>query len=170
MASSRTRQRKLARERYERKLVRLAQQQRRRRQINAGIGAFVALVLIVVGSLWLAGVFDKKPEPAEFTQPDLCTWLPRGGDDPNRVDVGTPPANPPTSGQQRITIELDAGDTAAGTVEVLMDVSEDPCGAASLAHLAEQGFYDGTTCHELADGALRCGDPSGTGLDRKSVV
>lgn len=164
MASSRTRQRKLERDRYERKLVRLAQKQRRRRQINAGIGAFVALALIVVGTLWLTGVFDDKPEPADFSQPDLCTWLPRGTDDPNRVDVGTPPANPPTSGQHRITVELDAGDTAAGTVEVQMDVAEDPCGAASLVHLAEQGFYDGTTCHELADGALRCGDPSGTGL------
>jgi peptidyl-prolyl cis-trans isomerase B (cyclophilin B) len=33
-----------------------------------------------------------------------------------------------------------------------------------LAFLAGKGFYDNTTCHEItADGALRCGDPSGTG-------
>jgi peptidyl-prolyl cis-trans isomerase B (cyclophilin B) len=162
VASTRTRQRKLERDRYERKLVRQAQRHRRKRQIQAGVGAFLALALIGVGTAWLAGAFESDTEP--FTQPDLCTWIPRNPTDPNRVDVGTPPGNPATRGQHRISIDLATGAAGSGTVEVLMDVTPDPCGAANLEYLAGQGFYDGTTCHELAEGALRCGDPSGTGL------
>lgn len=169
MASTRTRQRKLERDRYERKLVRQAQQQRRKRQIQAGVGAFLALALIGVGTAWLAGVFDRDPsEPA--AQSDLCTWLPRDPADPNRVDVGTPPANPPAAGERRIAMELDGGDAGAGQVEVTMDAAADPCGAANIEHLAAQGFYDGTQCHEITDGALRCGDPSGTGLGGPSYA
>lgn len=165
MASTKTRQRRLERQRYERKLVRMAQQQRRKRQIQAGFGAFLALLLIGGGVAWLAGVFE--PDPPEAAQPDLCPWLPRDpADHPDKQDVGTPPGNPPTAGAKTITVDLDAGDVAAGQVEIAMDVANDPCGAASIEHLAAQGFYNETTCHELveAEGALRCGDPSGTGL------
>lgn len=163
MASSRTRQRKLERDRYERKLARMARKQRRKRQLQAGIGAFLALVVIAAGTAWLTGFFDSD-ENEPLSQPDLCTWLPRDPTDPNRVDVGTPPDNPPTRGQHQLTIDLAAGQAGSGTVEVRVDAADDPCGAASIRHLAEQGFYDGTSCHEIADGALRCGDPSGTGL------
>jgi peptidyl-prolyl cis-trans isomerase B (cyclophilin B) len=169
VASSKTRQRKLERDRYERKLVRQAQRQRRKRQIQAGVGAFLALALIGVGTAWLAGVFDRD-ETTPVTQPDLCTWLPRDAEDPNRFEAGTPPVNPPTSGQHVLTIDFDAGASGSGTVEVAVDAAEDPCGAANLVHLADQGFYDGTTCHEIADGALRCGDPSGTGLGGPSYA
>lgn len=162
MSSSKTRQRKLERQRYERKLVRMAQQQRRKRQVQAGVGAFLALALMVLGGLWLGGVFD--PDPAPPPEADRCTWLPRDpAEDPNRTDVGTPPANPAETGVRTVSLDLDAGDSGAGQVEFQIDVAADPCAAASLEHLAAQGFYDGTTCHQLVDGALRCGDPSGTG-------
>ena len=40
-----------------------------------------------------------------------------------------------------------------------------PCSAADLTYLAGKKFYDNTKCHEItAEGALHCGDPSGTGL------
>lgn len=165
MASTKARQRKLERDRYERKLVRQAQQQRRRRQVQAGIGAFLAIVVLGAGVAWLAGVFDREQTDPFAQPPDLCTWLPRDpADHPDRVDVGSPPANPPTGGTRAMTIELDAGASGAGPVEVAIDVSADPCGAANLEHLAAQGFYDETPCHELVEEvALRCGDPSGTG-------
>jgi len=166
VASTRTRQRKLERDRYERKLVRQAQRQRRRRQIQAGVGAFLALALIGVGVAWLAGAFEPDQPDPFADQPDLCTWLPRDpADHPDRVDVGLPPGNPTTTGTRAMLVELDAGPTGAGPVEVGIDVTADPCAAASMEHLAAQGFFDGTVCHELFEGAaLRCGDPSGTGL------
>ncbi|MPZ25559.1 MAG: peptidylprolyl isomerase [Micromonosporaceae bacterium] len=165
MASTKTRQRKLERDRYERKLVRQAQRQGRRRQVQAGIGAFLALALIGVGVGWLAGFFESGSDPDPLAQPDLCTWLPRDpADHPDRTDVGTPQTNPPSAGARTITLELDAGSAGAGQVTVTMDVAEDPCGAASMEHLASQGFFDETECHELFEGvALRCGDPSGSG-------
>ena len=50
-------------------------------------------------------------------------------------------------------------------ITVELDLTGAPCAAASIAHLASRSFYDNTKCHEItAEGALRCGDPSGTGL------
>lgn len=160
MAPTRSRQRKLARDKYERQLARRAERQRRRRQIQAAIGAFLLVALIVVSVVWLAGGFESEPEPQAT---DACTWLPQEGD-PNRMEAGTPPGNPATAGGRTATIALDAGDTGSGEVELSLRVASDPCAIASLEHLAAQGFYNGTACHELADGALRCGDPSGTGF------
>jgi peptidyl-prolyl cis-trans isomerase B (cyclophilin B) len=165
VASTKTRQRKLERERYERKLVRLAQQQRRKRQIQAGIGAFVALALVGFGVAWLAGVFD--PDPPEPVESHRCTWLPRDpAEHPDRVDVGVPPQDPPESGARTIAVDLDAGETATGQVVVNSDVAVDPCGAASMQHLASQGFFNDTVCHSLDPelGALRCGSPNGNDL------
>ena len=49
-------------------------------------------------------------------------------------------------------------------ITVDLDLANAPCAGASLAYLASKKFYDNTTCHEItAEGALRCGDPSGTG-------
>jgi peptidyl-prolyl cis-trans isomerase B (cyclophilin B) len=162
VASTRTRQRKLERVRYERKMVRQAQRQRRRRQVQAGIGAFVALAVIVVGGAWLGGFFDSGPEP--LADPDRCTWLPRNPDDPELVPTGNPPVNPPTTGTRSVTVDLDGGGSGAGEVTFVMDVAGDPCAVASMEHLAALRFFDNSACHELADGALRCGDPGGTGL------
>jgi peptidyl-prolyl cis-trans isomerase B (cyclophilin B) len=165
VASTKSRQRKLERERYERKLVRLAQQQRRKRQIQAGVGVFLVLALAGLGTAWLAGVFE--PSEPEVAQPSLCTWLPRPpAEHPDKVDVGTPPTDPATAGARLVTIDLNAGDSGAGQVQVQMDLAPDPCGGASLEYLASQGFFNDTTCHALDPelGALRCGSPNGTEL------
>jgi peptidyl-prolyl cis-trans isomerase B (cyclophilin B) len=163
VALTRSRQRKLARDRYERQMVRRAERQRRQRQVQAGIGAFVLLALVVAGAAWLGGWFESEPEPV--ANADRCAWQPVDPTAvPERLDVGTPPTDPPADGQRMMTVDLDSA-AAAGTVEVALDVAADPCAAASMEHLAAQGFYDGTTCHELTEGAaLGCGDPGGTGV------
>jgi peptidyl-prolyl cis-trans isomerase B (cyclophilin B) len=52
-----------------------------------------------------------------------------------------------------------------GPVTAELDLAGAPCAAASIAHLSGRSFYDNTKCHEItAEGALHCGDPSGTGL------
>ncbi len=62
MASTKERQRKLARAKLDRQMARRAQRERRRRRILAGVGAGVALLVIVGGIAWLGGAFDtKKP-------------------------------------------------------------------------------------------------------------
>ncbi|MGW1061299.1 peptidylprolyl isomerase [Micromonospora rubida] len=162
MASSRDRQRKLARAKLDRQLARRASRTRRRRQIQAGVGAAVVLALIVAGSAWALGAFDDDPEK-NTAAGDVCLWTPQDATaNTNLKDVGTPATTGlPTSGTRAMTVTTNQG--APVTAE--LDLASAPCAGASIAHLASRGFYDNATCHEItAEGALRCGDPSGTGL------
>jgi peptidyl-prolyl cis-trans isomerase B (cyclophilin B) len=60
-----------------------------------------------------------------------------------------------------MTVTTDQG----GPITAELDLANSPCAAASIAHLASRAFYDNTKCHEITtEGALRCGDPTGTGL------
>ncbi|MFK3984218.1 peptidylprolyl isomerase [Micromonospora sp. NPDC050397] len=160
MASSRDRQRKLARAKLDRQMARRAASARRRRQIQAGVGAALALALIVVGSVWALGGFDREPSPA--AAPEICAWTPQeASGNANLKDVGVPATTGlPTAGTRPMTITTNQG----SPVTVDLDLTNAPCSGASFAHLASKSFYDNTNCHEVtAEGALRCGDPSGTG-------
>ncbi|MFI0796070.1 peptidylprolyl isomerase [Micromonospora rubida] len=161
MASSRDRQRKLARAKLDRQLARRASRTRRRRQIQAGVGAAVVLALIVAGSAWALGAFDDDPKK-NTAAGDVCLWTPQDATaNTNLKDVGTPATTGlPTSGTRAMTVTTNQG--APVTAE--LDLASAPCAGASIAHLASRGFYDNATCHEITtEGALRCGDPSGTG-------
>ncbi|MEU8254735.1 peptidylprolyl isomerase [Micromonospora inaquosa] len=162
MASSRDRQRKLARAKLDRQLARRAAATRRRRQIQAGVGAALILVLVVAGSAWALGAFDSDPKQNTAAQ-DTCLWTPQDATaNTNLKDVGTPATKDlPTDGTRAMTVTTNQG--APITAE--LNLTNSPCAAASIAHLASRSFYDNTKCHEItAEGALRCGDPSGTGL------
>ncbi|MFU8854374.1 peptidylprolyl isomerase [Micromonospora sp. SL1-18] len=161
MASSRDRQRKLARAKLDRQLARRAAAAKRRRQIQAGVGALVVLALIVFGSLWGLGVFDAKPKPKAAE--DVCVWTPQDASaNTNLKDVGKPNTTGlPTSGTRTMTVTTNQG----APITAALDLTSAPCAAASISHLAGKSFYDNTKCHEITtEGALRCGDPSGTGI------
>ncbi len=64
MASSRTRQRKLARAKMERQLARRAAKARRNRQLQAGLAVGLVVVLATVSGLFVGGAFSPKPKPA----------------------------------------------------------------------------------------------------------
>ena len=161
VVSSKDRQRKLAREKLDRQLARRAAQERRRRRILAGVGAGAAVVLIAAGIAWIGGAFDKEPAATEAA--DICAWTPQSAtSNTNLKDVGTPPTKDiPTSGAETMTITTNQG----APIKVDLDLATTPCGAASLSYLAGKKFFDNTPCYEVTvDGALHCGDPSGTGL------
>jgi len=161
VASSRDRARKLAREKLDRQLARRAGRQRRRRQIQAGLGAALALALIVGGVSWLGGAFDGD-EPVDPTASDVCAWTPQNAtSNPDLKDVGEPPTSGvPTEGTRPMTITTDQG----APIVVSLDLANAPCSSASLSFLASKQFFDNTTCHEItAEGAIHCGDPKGTG-------
>jgi peptidyl-prolyl cis-trans isomerase B (cyclophilin B) len=160
VASSRDRQRKLAREKLDRQMARRAAALRRRRRIQAGVGVFLAVVLLAVGGYWAFGGFDSEPPATEAA--DTCTWTPQDAAvNTSAKDVGLPPTTDiPTTGTRPMTITTNQG----APITVDLDLAAAPCAGESLTHLAGQKFYDNTTCHEItAEGALRCGDPSGTG-------
>lgn len=159
MPSSKSRQRELARAKYHRQMARKAASERRRRQIQAGIGAGLAVVLIAVGAIWLLGGFDRKKPTAS----DTCFWTPKNpADNTNLKDVGTPPTSGmPTAGTRTLNITF-----PDGLVTAELDLAKAPCTSASMAFLAGKNFFDNTKCHRLLDSGahvLQCGDPSGTG-------
>ncbi|MGY0007046.1 peptidylprolyl isomerase [Micromonospora sp. I033] len=161
MASSRDRQRKLARAKLDRQLARRAAAAKRRRQIQAGVGAAVVLALIVAGSAWALGAFDSEPE--KQAAEDVCLWTPQDATaNTNLKEVGTPATTGlPTAGTRTMTVTTNQG----GPITADLDLAAAPCGAASISFLAGKSFYDNTKCHEITtEGALRCGDPSGSGI------
>jgi peptidyl-prolyl cis-trans isomerase B (cyclophilin B) len=161
VAATRERQRKLARAKLDRQMARRAAKTRRRRQIQAGVGAAAALLLIVAGSVWLLGGFDRADNVAA---PDpICDWTKQDAAANDKLkDVGMPPTTGiPMEGTRPLTITTNQG----APITVTLDLQNAPCAGASLAHLAGRDFFANTACHEItADGALRCGDPSATGL------
>ncbi|MFY1632591.1 peptidylprolyl isomerase [Solwaraspora sp. WMMB335] len=160
MASSRDRQRKLARAKLDRQMARRAAAARRKRRIRAGVGAGVALLVVAGASAWALGAFDREPQTPEAA--GICTWTPQdAAANSNLTDVGLPETtDPPTTGVRPMTITTDQGEP----ITVELDLANAPCAAASFAHLASRNFFDDSTCHEITDeGAILCGDPSGTG-------
>jgi peptidyl-prolyl cis-trans isomerase B (cyclophilin B) len=162
VASSRDRQRALARAKLDRQMARRAARERRRRRITAGVGAGVAVLLIVAGVAWLGGVFDSDEPAADQAAADTCVWTPQNpANNPELKDVGTPPTKGiPTSGTRIMSVTTNQG----APILITLDLAKAPCSGADLTYLASKKFYDNTECHEItAEGALRCGDPSGTG-------
>jgi peptidyl-prolyl cis-trans isomerase B (cyclophilin B) len=168
-----SKQRAAARAKLEREMAARRDAARRKRLMQARIGAGAAGVVVLAAVVWIivAAAGDSNPTANPSAAATNCTWhsdfpSPSPGDPsptplPSGIkDVGTPPADPPRSGFQVLTF-----DTNLGQVQVEMDLSKTPCTAASMAHLAGKGFYDNTSCHRLVADifALQCGDPSGTG-------
>jgi peptidyl-prolyl cis-trans isomerase B (cyclophilin B) len=110
VASSKERQRKLARAKLDRQLAARAGRERRRRRVLAGIGAGLAVVLILAGVGWLGGLFDGGDSDSKATA-DTCLWTPQNATTNTDLrDVGTPPAkNLPTAGTRPMTITTNQG-------------------------------------------------------------
>ena len=181
MSSERdNRQRAAARARLEREMAARQAAARRKRLLQARIGAGVAAVVVLGAVIWIvaaAGGGGEEPVASASPTPTGCEWVndfavpsadpsdPAATPSPPVLpegiqDVGTPPTDVPRSGYQVFTFE-----TNLGVIKVESDLSKTPCTAASIAHLAGRGFYDNTSCHRLVPAifALQCGDPAGTG-------
>lgn len=162
MASSKTRQRKLARAKLNRQLARQAEQQRRSRRVRAGLAVLLTVALVGVGSAWLLGAFDKEPT---ITPEAQCLWTKQDpASNPDVKDVGTPAESGlPTTGRGDMTLTLNTG-----TIKIDLDRPGSTCASASIAYLAAQNYYANTPCfsltHTPTDGyALICGDHTGKG-------
>ncbi len=86
-----------------------------------------------------------------------CSYIPDG----TETDVEVPPATPAYDGAVDVTIG-----TSEGDINATLDGKAAPCTVNSFTALAEQGYFDGTSCHRLVTEGiyvLQCGDPTGTG-------
>ncbi|MCV7300038.1 peptidylprolyl isomerase [Mycobacterium barrassiae] len=88
---------------------------------------------------------------------------------PATTEPASKPAKPPRTGRVPTTpAQVSASImTNRGGIGLQLDNAKAPCTVNNFASLAQQGFYDDTTCHRLTTGpslgVLQCGDPSGTG-------
>lgn len=114
-----------------------------------------SLGVILLLSAGCGGADDSAtPEAtAECSYPD--------SPQPAAAEVSPPPGDPDVEGAIAVTIN-----TSVGELTAELDADAAPCTVNSFASLAEQGYYDGTTCHRLTTGGifvLQCGDPTATG-------
>ena len=93
----------------------------------------------------------------EATGP-ACTYT---EDSQAAKDVDLPPDHAAVSGDEAVTIKTNAGD-----IKATLDADTTPCTVNSFVSLADQGYFDSTTCHRLTTQGiyvLQCGDPTGSG-------
>lgn len=189
MAGSAKRERQLAREHYERQQTRRREATARRRKAQTVAAVLVAVVLVAGGVVWLAlaGGDDEgtvatksKDSPSASASPSEspssspssspsetagagCTYSKTS--QPASKDVGLPSYDPAKAASytKPFTAKIR---TDQGTITVDMAAAEAPCTTNSFRHLAEQGYFDGTSCHRLTTSGifvLQCGDPTGSG-------
>jgi peptidyl-prolyl cis-trans isomerase B (cyclophilin B) len=191
VATKKERQRKLARDAYERRIQRQAQRARQVRQLSVGLIIAVLVVAVAVGGLAIAGVFNSaKPKPtaaAGSRTPSATPTAPSPSVTPSPTPspgttaamvngkcvytagspaarkVSLPPRRPDLKAKYVATIA-----TNRGNIVIDLLNSKAPCTVNSFVSLADQKFYKNTPCHRLTTAAagiyvLQCGDPTGTG-------
>jgi peptidyl-prolyl cis-trans isomerase B (cyclophilin B) len=179
VAGKKQRQRKLARERYQRRLTRQAQRARRARLWTGAITAVIVVAGAAVGSVFLAdrptgtsasptptpsASATPSPTPTTVTEPAThCTYTPSGT---AARKVTLPPATPDYTATYQATIS-----TNRGAIVIDLLNSKATCTVNSFVHLAEAGFYNNTPCPRLSSSAdpymIQCGS-GGPGYEFES--
>jgi peptidyl-prolyl cis-trans isomerase B (cyclophilin B) len=177
VAGKKERQRKLARERYQRRAVRQAQRDRRVRQWTISALAAVAVAAIAVGSALFATRSNSpsaaatpspsrpvspsaSPTPAPVAEPAQHCAYTASGTAARRVSL--PAATPDYKATYRATIK-----TNLGSIVIDLLNNKATCTVNSFISLAAQNYFNNTSCHRLTTSnplyVLQCGDPTGTG-------
>jgi peptidyl-prolyl cis-trans isomerase B (cyclophilin B) len=192
VAGKQERQRKLARERWERQQERRVERQRKIRQRGAIGGSAAAVIAIIVGAYFLFGTSGKTPSAAATPKPTPSTSTSTSAQ-PADIPAATPlatvptgsPATPPAThctytsnppaarkvGTPPTTPDSSAKSQATivtnrGTVVIDLLNKWAPCTVNSFVYLAEHAFFNNTPCPRVTTSGiyvLQCGDPTGTG-------
>jgi peptidyl-prolyl cis-trans isomerase B (cyclophilin B) len=153
------RRRKLAREKYERRMQRLAEQQAKAKRRKAVIAIVVAVAIVAAGAAWAATAFTGG-DGGKSAAGDPCGAPAKGS--PAKK---TWPKEPSLTVDRHATYTM-ALDTTCGKVSFAMDAAKAPHTVNSFAFLAKNRYFDHTKCHRLVTQniyVLQCGDPTGTG-------
>jgi peptidyl-prolyl cis-trans isomerase B (cyclophilin B) len=88
---------------------------------------------------------------------------------PATTEAAAKKVNPPRTGKvptdpAQISVSMA---TNQGNIGLQLDNAKAPCTVSSFASLAQQGYFNDTSCHRLTTGdglsVLQCGDPKGDG-------
>jgi peptidyl-prolyl cis-trans isomerase B (cyclophilin B) len=173
------RQKRLERERYQRRLDKRAQHEQMVRRWTVSSLAGLVVLAVAVGVFFLvrpshgqaAASSSSSSPPAATASPTAapaaapvaepashCTYT---SSPPASKNVGLPPAKPDTTGVYTATIH-----TNRGNIVINLLNSKATCTVNSFAYLAAKNYFSNTSCHRLVTAGifvLQCGDPSGTG-------
>ncbi|MBI2243189.1 MAG: peptidylprolyl isomerase [Nocardioides sp.] len=122
----------------------------------AAVATLATAALLLGGCGSDDGGDQSAPEPGATT---TCTYAADGQAPAKEVDP--PSEDAPASGTVALTMA-----TSVGDLGLELDAAAAPCTVNSFVSLAEQGYFDGTSCHRLTTQGihvLQCGDPTGTG-------
>ena len=184
MASKRDRQRRLARERHERRIARENERQRRNRTIGKWTGIIVVILLIGGAvAFTITNLAGSKPTAATSPTASATSASASASPTPSPTvsptptvpagecayaktataarDVGLPPAKPDLTAHYTATITTNRGDIVISLLN-----SKAPCTVNSFVYLAAKNYFSNTKCHRLTTSGiyvLQCGDPTGTG-------
>jgi len=177
VAGKKERQRKLARERYQRRAVRQAHRDRRTRQWTVAVSAVVVVVAIAVGGILFANrstgttstpsstpsaSASPTPSATPSTVAEPATHCTYAANPPAARPVTMPPATPDYKATYQATIT-----TNRGPIVIDLLNSKATCTVNSFVHLAAAGFYSRTPCPRITTSQglyiLQCGDPTGKG-------
>jgi peptidyl-prolyl cis-trans isomerase B (cyclophilin B) len=145
------------------------------------VGSIIMMAAIAWFMLAVASHLDN--ESRYYPDTTAAPTTPTGGlpdfDPPPNVGANcaypstTEPASKPNKAPRSGRVPTDPAQVSAsmstnrGDIGIQLDNAKAPCTVNSFASLAQQGYFDGTTCHRLTTtpqlGVLQCGDPSGTG-------
>lgn len=137
---------------------------RRRRKIVIGVAALVVLALVIAGIVALAtGGDDDNNSTAAPPSTSAggnvgatkeCTYRTVPAKGPS---APAPATRQPSSGKPTMTLDTNRGD-----IVLTLDRSKAPCNVGAVTALADDNFYDSTTCHRLIGANLLvCGSPTG---------
>ncbi|MGA9874129.1 MAG: peptidylprolyl isomerase [Rhodococcus sp. (in: high G+C Gram-positive bacteria)] len=178
--------REAAKRKLERQLERRAERAKKRKQLT--IAGSVLAVVAVVGAVAVVFALTRGGDDTENTASAANASATPNGDTliadgraeplPETVDCAYPASAQPaakentpprTDGVPTSDEPLSYSmETTQGNIGLTLNNPQSPCTVNSFVSLANQGYFDGTTCHRLTTGSglqvLQCGDPAGTGM------
>jgi peptidyl-prolyl cis-trans isomerase B (cyclophilin B) len=179
VAGKKERQRKLARERYQRRAARQVKRDRRARLMTIATVAVVAAIGLGVGGFLLASQSTGTSAAANPSTSASATPSPTASPTPSTAAEPathcTYTANPPAA--RKVTFPSATPDykatytatiaTNRGNIVIDLLNSKATCTVNSFVSLAAQKFYNHTPCPRLSTSGglymLQCGDPTGKG-------
>lgn len=178
-----------AKRKLERQLERRAEQEKKRKRlVIAGSVLGVIVVAAAVTGVYFLTKGGDEPESSATASATTTSKreLPPAADapavaaKPATVDcaypVGAEPASKPVAPPSTTTVASgpDAPktkvsiDSTQGPIGLELDSAASPCTVNSFVSLAQQGYFDNTSCHRISAETgfemLQCGDPTATGM------
>ncbi|MGY4642630.1 peptidylprolyl isomerase [Cellulomonas sp. URHB0016] len=156
------REREYERRRYEKWQERQARSRARHRQrvIAGSVAGALVLVIGIVAAIALTR--DDSTPGADTTAVPTDASTPETSATPRTGNGGVLPAASLAEGREW----TGSIDLSQGPLGISLDGAAAPQAVANFVTLAQEGYFDGTSCHRLVTEGihvLQCGDPTATG-------